>query len=900
MPKTVLYFFFGLCWSLILLFPISAEAENTVTSLPSDRLSPQKTKLSVKLAEGQADIGVESLLVGLYINTRLQAEDTVYRQRDEYWIPFSLFLEKTGLREERRVGGVARYQTNLGVISFDTASLKVFDSNPCISFTDLKKVFLTAPEFSPSLFAIILTIPWSSRLADKSAVAPTPDIKAPTSSLSIIGIEAQSAYDFNGNFNKNMLLETSGRLLGGVWSVTAEGDPAKSISPSRYQWTTYNKNLAFRLGTGYSGNYSLMNPSAFTGVQFGWNNRSILKQLDAEQNTYSDVFLNLDATQLKTIEGSGPPASIAELRFDGEAVARKRILLDGKFVFDNVRMTADLRKTEVYIYEHSINEKPIKVIDYSQSAASRALPGGELLVRGGAGQTGNPLLRQSGQVNSALTFVNALYGLNDRITVETSIQQNSSFASPDMLAGTILSVGSNWTAAVYGARSNNSYGSDVRIEGRYKYWNTAYWGTMRDEHFGAVDSKKEINHSFRWTANPFRNLSLQLIGRHEKQADVLKRNFLLPAGNWYPFSSFYLSVLPNEDQKYRYESGLRLGDQTTIHSTYTNNLATVDLLHTLTEHFNVRALNDHNVHTGQNVANLALNWYPRHNSNDLVEAAISRAGNNYGISGSWTRYINSGLRIALQYMYNMNNATNLNVVNIFPTGTMPQIQKSIALSLSWDLGLSDRRFFPVNRNAVTITRGSIAGSLDVEAGTKLSSADINNISILLNGRARQQRQIDGSFFIGSLTPGIYTLSVDPDNLPIELVVDQKDRTVEVKNGAVTGVKIPVYTVFGVAGMVKDRAEAGVADVMLTVTGRDGKVIARPRTNEFGYYRIDGLRVGQYVITPESVGGKQLPNSSQRTFSIKDDYLFDINLTIDNQQVPVLDQQPEKRETVPGN
>ncbi len=880
--------FVSIVWALSaftpVIFPTAATANVSEKTALVDQGTKENAKQQLQNADAVVFSDAESLFVGLYVNNRLQKEDTIYRQKNEFWIPFSLFLETTHLKESSRSGPIAHYQTTLGVINFNTGALKVLNSLPYISFTDLKNVFLTAPEFNQSLFAVMMNIPWNPGLPGKK-IEDIADIKAPKSSISFIGIEAQSAYDFNKNIYKNLLLETSGRVIGGVWDITAQGNPGEGFTPTRYNWTTFNNNLALRLGTGNSGSYSLIGSTNLTGMQVGWNNHSILKQLDTEQSNASDVFLNLDSNQLRTIEGAGPPASIAELRFDGVVVARQRISLDGKFVFENVRMSTDLRKTEVYIYESSINEKPIKVIDYSQSISSRAQSKGELLIRGGVGKSGTLLSSLAGEIHTTTAFGNLLYGLNDRLTLEAATQDNPALGSADLLTGLIYTPGANWTTALYGARSNQNYGADARLEGHYKLWNTSYWGTLRKANFASTGQQKDINHLFRWSLNPFTGMGLQMIAHYEKQGGIVIHDYAMPAASLSPVSRVTLSATPDDNTSYRYDAGLRVGDHNTIHAIYQNKIATADIQRDFNEHLTVRVLNDYSISSRTNLSNLIIDWSPGHSKKDLIQTTMSRSGNAVGIGGSLTRQVNNGLRLAMQYSYNMNNATSLNMGNIVTGVITPEAQKSLAISLSWDLGWSNKGLFPINRNAVTLTRGAIAGSLDIANDTKLSSSDINNISILLNGRNMQQRQMDGSFFIGSLQPGVYRVTVDPEKLPIELVIDQKERKVEVKNGAVTGINIPVYAEFGIAGLVSDSTGNGIGNVMMIITGKDNKPVSQTLTNEFGYYRADALRNGSYQIMAQSLEGRPVPEAPKRAFIIKDNYLLDLNMTITVPPVP---------------
>jgi len=819
----------------------------------------------------------ETLLVGIYFNRTLLDEAIIYRTGSGYWIPFEPFLKKSGLQEESRTGTVARYPTDLGTLLFDTRALQSFESEQCISFHDLKTSFLAKPEFDSALFAVMLDIPWRPG-ARHERKRQEPDIKAPPGTISYIGIEAQADNDFSGTTNKNLLLESSGRALDGVWSLTASGDPEVRMTPSRYNWTTFNKNLAIRLGTGYSGSYSLLGSTYMTGVQFGWNNHSIVRKLDAEQGYGSEMFLNFDTNQMRTLEGSAPSGGIAELRFDDVAVSRQRINLDGTFSFPNVRMDSDLRKTEVYIYERSINESPIKTIDFSQSVGSRSLPPGEVMVRGGVGRTGNILDGEPGSTRNTEAFTDILYGLSRRVTIETAVQQNALTASPDLLTGAVLSLGSNWSAALYGARSNNRSGADLQLDGRYSDWDLSYWGTLHEGGFGSDTVPREENHSLRWTVRPAEGISLQAIGRHQTEADSLVLGYLLPAASLSPYNWLRLSATPHDDRTYRYETSFRLGMHGRLQGIYDNEVISLDYQHDVSRELNVRLVNDYAINTRDVVTNLGLDWYPSSGSSrEILATLLSYSGGSFGISGSWSRYINTGLRLAMQYSFNMNNAANLSTSTFIPLDATAESRKSLALTLSWDLGWSNRGFIPINRNEVTLTRGALAGSLDIQTPSTISASDINDIKILMNGRTIQQRQVNGDFFLGRLQPGIYRVSVDRENLPIELVSEQKETKVEIKNGAVTGIKIPLYAQYGAAGKVAGNNGDAIADALVRISRENGDVVVRATTNQFGYYRIDGLRSGIYTAEVESVRGISMKSTLKQEFRIENDYVFDIDL-----------------------
>ncbi|TCD47428.1 carboxypeptidase-like regulatory domain-containing protein [Chlorobium sp. N1] len=839
------------------------------------RLDAAPAPTGVRPGGGEAE-EAETLLVGIYYNGTLQDETIVYRSRGEYWIGFDSFLQKSGLQEEGRTGELVRYPTNLGTLTFDSSALRSFDSEECISFSALKRVFLARPAFDPSLFAVMLDIPWRPGSGSKQR-GEEPDIKAPSGTISYIGIEARTDFDFDDEPLKNLLLESSGRALKGVWSVTATGDPGERMTPSRYNWTTFNRHTALRLGTGYSGTHSLIGSAAMTGAQFGWNSRSIVGRLDAEQGWGSETFLNFDTNQLRTLEGTAPPGGIAELRFDGEVVARQRIRLDGMFSFANVRMDSDLRRTEVRIYERSLNENPLKIVDFSQSLATRSLPGGEIMVRGGIGRSGNILDGREGSTRKTEAFTSVLYGISRRVTLEEAYQQKTETGSADLLSGAVLSIGRNWTAALYGASSNRRYGADVRFQGTYRHWDLSYWGTGREAGYVSAEQSRRASHSMRWTLRAADGVSLQAIGRRETGDDSLAYSYLLPAANLSPFGWWRLAATPHDDRTYRYETGLRLGGSDRVTGILDRGVLSIDYRHDLSRELNLSLANDYAFSTADAITNLGFDWYPAGGSRQNVSTLFSYSKGAFGLSGSLARYLNTGLRVAMQYSFNMNNAANLSTSQLVPIAGAADARRVVALTLSWDLGWSQRGFIPINRNEVTLTRGALAGSLDVDREATLPASDINDIRILLNGRSLQQRQVNGDFFVGRLRPGIYRVSIDRENLPIELVAEQKEMLVEIKNGAVTGMKIPLHAEYGAAGRVCGENGEGISGALVSIRSEKGEIVAATRTNRFGYFRSDGLKNGSYKAVAESGDGSSA--GSERAFSIEGDYLFGLDLTI---------------------
>lgn len=818
----------------------------------------------------------ETLLADVLFNGRSTGSQLCFRRDNDYWIPFALFLEHCGLKAPEMNQGQISYQTTLGIITFNSSSVKLIEGTLCISLGELKKTFLVAGRFNQSAFAVELDIPWrpGSPEVQKTAIRIQPDIEAPNSSLSFLRFEPEVTWDFEKNPEKSLFLEAGGRVLGGVWDITVEGDPEQSMIPSRYHWTSFNKNLALRIGTGSSDIYPLIEDQDFSGLQFGWNNHNILNQLDFERYSDSDVFLSLDRTQQRSIEGSGPPAAIAELRLDGVVAARQRIGLDGRFRFSNVRMTSDLRKTQVYLYERSLREKPLAVLDYTISIMNRSLPAQELLVRGGAGVTGNPL-DESGEKHLLTGFGHIQYGLNNRITLESGIQHNPENESADLMLGSVISFGENWAAALYGARSNDRYGADLRLEGHGKNWDMAVLSSWQEKNFSYDGTEREQEHSLRFSTSILDPFDILLYGRYSRTSGEEIRKFLLPGLYWTVSPWLMLSAIPDDEEKYRYEAAMRLGTQSDLSVVYEKKTVTGDWRFDISPSLISRFMHSYATETGDNLSSMYLDWYPGSTRFDLIRLGASHSNGEFGYSASWSKFINAGLRFSLQYSYNMNNAHQLETEENFIDSIIDsEAQHYAAFTLTWDLGFSRKKTYPINRSAISHTRGGLAGSLDIMNDTRLGSSDINNVDILLNGRKLGQRQIDGTFFVGNLRPGIYTVDIDTEKLPLELNVTRKSVKAEVRNGAVTEVNIPVYAEYGVAGCLKDLHGNGVSGTLLELLDSSGTSVGTVTTDQFGYYRVDGLRPGTYTLRTTETG-----NAKERTFTIRNDFLFDVDITL---------------------
>ncbi|NTV60891.1 MAG: carboxypeptidase regulatory-like domain-containing protein [Chlorobiaceae bacterium] len=824
----------------------------------------------------------KSLLVGIYVAKRYCGNTTVQFVDEEFWVPWKKFLSLAGFPASAEHDGLVTFATTIGNILFDTGTLRNFDGQLYVSFNMLDEVFRVFPTFDQSLFAIKFRISWQpASSASTITKVLTPDVSGPGTSLAFIHAQYQHSNDFRSSTYRNLDMQFGGRAAGGVWDIELQGDPDIRIDPCHYHWTALTSHMAFRVGTANSESSSLLAAQKFTGMQIGWSNNDITPYFDQPFYSTQDAFMIFNTAQQRNIEGKGPPAGIAELRFDGKIAARQTILLDGRFSFPKVQMGMDFRRTEVYLYRSSILEKPVTVLDFTQSVSSRALEPNTVLASCGIGMTGNPLLRSHALEGPGkpIAYGHVQYGLNKWLTLETATQASKEINGCDMLAGAVLSIGSKWNVSAYAASSNQQYGTDLNIERRGKNSDLLIGSTHYDREFGSDLQPQMIRQSLRYTWSALKNFNLSLIGRREESIEN-SVTYLRPGGSIFFKPGFRLSVTPDYDQHgdLRYEAAYFGSDLLTANMAYDSKKLETTVSWQSASQLNLRFSSQYYVLTKDAINTAYLDWYIGGARNTLIEFVASHSKNQTGASISFRRAAQTGFDIALSYQYNIPNTLQLDIDQ--PAEYNPGGKHSFFCTLTWDFGWSGKSFKPINRSSLMVTRGGIAVAFLPETESTVEMKKVRDIGILVNGYKMPQNKRNGSCFIGNLKPGLYNVCADPESLPVYVNPDKKAKIVEVRGCQITKVDIPLHAEYGISGQLTDGTGRGIPGSLVMVRGYDQKEPAGSGvTNDFGYYRIDSLRNGHYVVFVQEKESVEKKNLVERPFEVSGKYLFDIDMSI---------------------
>lgn len=163
---------------------------------------------------------------------------------------------------------------------------------------------------------------------------------------------------------------------------------------------------------------------------------------------------------------------------------------------------------------------------------------------------------------------------------------------------------------------------------------------------------------------------------------------------------------------------------------------------------------------------------------------------------------------------------------------------------------------------------------------ELDDRDLGQITVFVERRS-VRTETGGTFFLGHLAPGLYRVTLDVENLPIELVPERVSFVVEVAAAAVTRVDFTVRPEFGLAGRIRTAAGADAPGVEVEVLDGEGRRLRSVRADRFGLFRVDGLPIGFYTLRIASASLPGLPEEDLpvRSVEIRDDFLFDQDLTL---------------------
>ena len=815
----------------------------------------------------------EALLVGIYVNDANGEDMDVYRVGERYWMPLYPVADLVGITYQDSAEAVSLHSP-LGSAAVSRAELADVQGITYVSDASLQRALAIRSEFDQSEYAIRLQVPWTAkelaRHASTEIRSPlVPDVRAPAGSLSLLRFRS----DYRRNLDTGTdfpfaTLDVGGRAGPGTWLIGGQRD-ARDTRLNRYFWNHELDRAVYRVGTNFADLSPLLDNVPFTGAQAAWTNGSINRYTDFASDLNFDSFLAEDEnTQRDISRTDGPPGGIAELRINDQPIERTRIDLSGAYEFRALPLSpGNFQKVEIYIYQSSTLANPVEVIDLSRQIVGQTLSSGEVLLRAGGGDIGNPFDSDDPFADSGdgTGFVQARYGVSDWLTVQTMIQRGLD-ESDIGVVGIRSLFGHNWALAVDVSDRDGANGVDGELLGGGEGWDFSLRSLAFEPRYRPGDSKDQSRYDnvLRFDYNLTDNFRAGLVGRHYRNQLGEEIDFLWPSAYWNVTTGLLLSAVPNLTEQYRLAADFYPNPTHRFTAQYDNRIYSLLHYYNFGAWGSVDSGYEYSEPLSSNRVFSQVNWYVNGNSNNYLQGGLSYNGDNMGYFVSWNRVVRPGIEFDVALQQDYRNFQDLDE------------DLTLFAALRLDFAAVDGRLAATDNRQVNFTRGGIAGRIRDTDGNVI---DVENVRFRVNGEQLSQSQAGGSYFLRDIKPGIYEVAIDEANLPIEYVPVKPRQLVEVGRAAVTRADFLVRMEFGASGQVTDPDGAAMGGVLVVALDAAGGEVGRGNTGQFGYFRIDSLAPGTYTleVRVEAPDGDRV--AGERQVVITDDFLFDQNLVL---------------------
>jgi len=815
------------------------------------------------------------LLVGSKINGVEGPVIDILKQGEAYWISLEDIARLSGLNVELNKD-YAQFSTPIGKAVLAATELGLYEGNQYISETQLIDVLNIKLDFDQADYAVLFLVPWAPNGSEPAREnrGLQPDILAPDTSFSFLRSYSSLTQTKNKRDNTerqywDSTVDAGGRVAGGTWLLGLEGRQDKDVYLNRYFWNRVFDRNALRVGTQYVNQNSLLDGYDYTGAQWAYNNKNIENYTDFSSNLNFDSFLAEDITTRRTISRQdGPAGGIAELRINGRPVSRVRITLDGFYEFRDIfQAQGGYQSVQVFLYRISVREQPVDVIDYTHSELNQMLSGQELMLRGGLGERGNPA-DSSRSLGDETGFFQARYGVSDALTL-VAVAQKSRDDQHQLLLGARMSLGRYWAVSADTAQRSTeqnaaqAYQLEIRgaapsweVDMRGKYYQQGYWNNPDQvDHDMILRAYHLLGPTFR----------LGLFGRDQIETAREDTRYLKPGFSWYPTRSklrFSASAIPNIDGDYRSTLQMYFTYKTDMVLTDEGDLFTALFEHdpSLSQTWQFGYDMRHDIDDERIF--VQYNWHPIESNLNRFEVGVSSNQNDQGYYLSWNRLFTPGIELRVSYQ---------NGYRLFDRDAQGE---QFALSLRVDLANTRRGLVPTDNSLMNLSRGAMAGRVVNQNGDKI---DIGPAALRVNGSSLPQLEANGQFSVKDMRPGVYSVELSEENLPIEYELVKRSYNVEVAGSATTLVDFEVIAKYGVSGQITQLGQI-VEGAHVEARNSLGDVVATGVSDQFGYYRMVGVPPGRYTLHVTRIDG--FPNlvfATTLSIVIEEDYIFDQNI-----------------------
>ncbi|GAA0205276.1 hypothetical protein GCM10009123_10950 [Kangiella japonica] len=820
--------------------------------------------------------GYEKILVGLEVRGRELIALDIVKSETDYLIPIEQVFPVIG----------ASFKLENGVITVSVPGTEVeipaghsfrIDGELWLGLSTLNDYLRVNGDFDESKYALTFLPPWSNKSEPVTSSSNTRDIdvdfKPDAFSLrqfrlshEIYAEKEGGPLDFKQNNSRSEILG-SGAAAGGSWLLEAEKNSSGDWRLDEYFWLKRDDKEQWLIGKQVA-SPSVVSPTVtITGAQYFYSNKSL--PFDPYQDISQSRFFRELGTSVQKIRGNAEAGAVAQLFVNNQLIGETFVRLDGTYDFGEVRSESGLYNEIEVVVLDAISRTELERQNKTRLSSESLLSEGQIVTSVAYGKKGNWLDPDFEDNGEAGVFLYR-YGLSDETTLEAGYLLDD---VDTKTAGVASSLGSHFVGAYRAAWRNDALTQQLELDGSGKKWRASTF--VRQQEAGFYDHTDgdltTANTYFYYT--PETNLRLELIGRYQdrknQQSSALnsERVSFIKPGVFYGVSdNFSVAMRADYDGAYRTELYYRPNFESRFRVTHKPDEQTVRFDHGVNE-------NVQSYMSGRMYKDTIEN---RPYQNTIIESAAGF----YWRSSDWTSY--DHLRVEINHSneygagmfaeYRKQVASGV-YLDLRVREADPQYDGGLSVfaRVSMDFAVAGDKFVPATHRRSYNTNGTIAGSLN----TGSDSCDMEHVSVLVNGSNYKVPVQGCTFYLEKVTPGIHRVALDGEFLPIELVPDTKSYIVEVGASAVTRVDFDMDAKYSAAGQATINGEAS-PQTKISVFDKDGNLVMSTYTDQFGYFRVDGLGNGDYQL--QAINDKD-EILGQRPFSVNNNFLFGVDIEL---------------------
>lgn len=808
------------------------------------------------------------ILLGLLVNDQEQASIDALYENDRYYLSLAQLSDALGL-SPILLDGQWQFDTPIGQSNIAQDEVYHYAQQDYFPLSSLKALGVTALFDQPD-YAIKVYLPWQPGSASRASSldkAPEPAIDYYPERLGLSNLRIDGEVRHQHQWHERLDIGASGYALGGLWGADADvvrplaGE--KALRVNNLYWTTEGEHYAFRVGSN-AASFDAGAATDFTGVSVAYSNREITRHLSAA-DAHSKTLLQSSYQDYRNIRGRGPAGGIAELRVNGQPVARVRIALDERYEFNNLdvsQLDLEHNQVEVALYEYSLSAEPLSVEPYRLGRRRANVASGEWLLEVGGGALDNLLLpeRRDGHYG----YLYSEYGLGNHVALRGALShdgQSAHLFGANIAAGDHINIDlAYWH---HGARRQYTGQIDYVLPSlnlSYRYSDEQY--TNQADYRART---QQINAYYRF--NEAVNLSFNGYDYRYKQRD--DERYFTAAINARLNERVNVYLARDKDAHLSYRLNGQIPELRSRLSHYGNHQSYgFDLNHQLNAHTNIGV----NLEKNRQRHSWLYQGYLSHRFSDRhsLYAQYNHYHHQQGYQLDWRYRLNSGVDFSLGYRKNQYLGHRLSLdeeTATWPFNDDPYFSNNDYFYAQFRLNLTQVPGSGMAFDRYSSRRhGTLIAQIDSKTGEPPRALNSEELTLNINQQPTTARKIAAqTYLIDQIKPGVYEVGMDAKKLPIEYSFDQQQTSrVKISRGAVTKMTYALEQSFGLSGKLSDGS--GNQAIMIY---HNGELIKTVRSNAYGYYQALGLKKGTYILSAEGY--------QTQTATISDDFVFDVNL-----------------------